>query len=365
MIQSLMQGLNERDMQAVVNSYNLTPFYWPTLFPLKQNLTLTWKALERKAGLRIAADIVARGSKLTAKTRQAIAKLTGDIPKVAIKREKDEDELNEYDLMVALASDDANLKALVEAWAEDTQFCWDGVASRLEWIALQTMSLGKVTLTNENNVGPLSEFDVDYEMGERKLGYFAGSNTWDNVAAKPISKDFRGVTTAARKKGVNLKYAFMNTNTFAKFAEIEEVKKISASYVQNVLGATFTPTVDAVNTALKTLAYLHGLEIRVIDQNITVELSNGEEHTGNPFADDVVMFSESLVQGQTFWTVPTDFKREGTPAIKVMNGPILIKKFAEEEPIKEVTIGTANAFPAWLASGNSYLLDVTHDAWSK
>lgn len=62
MIGTLMRGLVEKDMQAVVNSYDLKPYYYPTLFPLKETYTLTWKALETQVGLKIAADLVARGA---------------------------------------------------------------------------------------------------------------------------------------------------------------------------------------------------------------------------------------------------------------------------------------------------------------
>jgi len=46
-----MIGITERDMQAVVNTYDLKPYYYPTLFPLKENYTLTWKALEAQERL--------------------------------------------------------------------------------------------------------------------------------------------------------------------------------------------------------------------------------------------------------------------------------------------------------------------------
>lgn len=365
MLQTLMVGLTEKDMQAVVKTYNFNPFYWPTLFPLKQNLTLSWKALEKQAGVRIAADIVARGASLDKKTREALNRLQGDIPKIAIKRTKEEDELNEYDIMVALAGNNPDLRALVEAWAEDTQFCWDGVAARLEWIALQSISLGKVTLTSDNNAGPLSEFNADYAIdAARKKGYQTGSASWDNTSAKPITKDFRAIVKAARAEQINLRYAFMNAATFAKFAECEEVIKLSASFAQNVLGVAYTPTVESVNEALKRLAYLYGLQIIVIDQQITIEKKDGERITANPFADDVVLFSEDKILGNTFYTIPADFKLKGSAAIKALNGPVCIKKYSLEEPICEVTQGIANAFPAWLASGRSFLMDVTHSSWT-
>jgi len=361
-----MVGLVERDMQGVINSYDLKPYYYPTLFPLKQNYTLTWKALEAQTGLKIAADLVARGVSIDKKTREALNRIQGDIPKIAIKRTMNDEELDDYDVMVAMTSQNPDLRALVEVWAKDTEYCWTGVAARLEWMALQQISLGKITLTKDNNVSVLSEYDVDYEIpAEQKLGYQTGSTSWDNVSAKPISKDFKNIVKAARAKGIHLKFAFMNVDTFAKFADTEEVQKKCASFAANALDLQDTPDLETVNKAMKKLAYLYGLQIAVIDQDITLELADGSRpYSGNPFADDVVMFSETKQLGYTYWKTPADNKLQGTAAIKAMNGHTLIKKFANEEPVEEVTMGVANAFPAWLSSSRTYLLDTAHTSWS-
>ena len=44
---SLMTGLNQTDLQAVVGSYNLEQYYYPTLFPLREASTLSWRMLQR------------------------------------------------------------------------------------------------------------------------------------------------------------------------------------------------------------------------------------------------------------------------------------------------------------------------------
>lgn len=366
MLKSLMVGLTERDMQAVINTYDLKPYYYPTLFPIKENYTLTWKALEAQTGLKIAGDLVARGATIDAKTREAIARIQGDIPKIAIKRIKDENELNEYDIMVAMTSTNPDLRALVDAWAEDTKYCWDGVANRLEWIALKSISLGKVTLTNDNNNSVVSEYDVDYGIdGTQKMGFQTGSAAWGNsTSAHPFSKDFRAVVKAAKAKGISLKYAFMNTDTFSDLAQTEEAIKLCASFASNALGIAHTPSLQQVNASMAGLAYMNGLQIVVIDQNITIEKADGSHKTGNPFADNVVMFNESKVLGKTYWKKPADMSLQGSVAIKALNGHTCVKKYSTDEPIQEVTVGLANAFPAWLSSGRSYLLDTAHNSWS-
>lgn len=362
-----MRGLVEKDMQAVINTYDLKPFYYPTLFPLKQTYTLTWKALETQVGLKIAADLVARGASIDAKTREAIARLQGDIPKIAIKRIKNDEELNDYDIMVAMTSQNPNLRALVDAWAEDTNYCWTGVAARLEWMALQQISLGKITLSNDNNVSVLSEYDVDYQLpAAHKVGFQTGSANWaTSSSAKPISKDFKAIVKAAKKEGISLKYAFMSLDTFATFTETEEVQKVCASFAANALQIQQTPSLEQVNNALRGLSYLRGLQVVVIDQDITVELADGSRpFSGNPFTENVVMFSETSTLGQTFWKTPADMNVQGSVALRAMNGHTLIKKFAIEEPLQEVTMGIANAFPAWLTSSRSFLMSTDAESWN-
>lgn len=358
-----MKGLSEKDMTAVVHTYDLKPFYYPSLFPLRENYTLTWKTLEAQSGLRIAADLVARGVTVDKKTREAIARLQGDIPKISVKRTKDDEQLTEYDVMIAMTSQNPDLRRIVEFWAEDTEFCWTAVAARIEWMALTQISLGKIPITKDTNVSVISEYEVDYEIPDsRKVGT---SLSWKNAqTAKPF-QDFKTIVKAAKAEGINLKFAFMNLDTFADMAETAEVQKACASFAANALSIQQTPSLEQVNAAMARLPYLRSLQIIVIDQDITIELADGTRpFSGNPFADDVVMFSETKILGNTFWKKPADANVTGSVSIKAMNGHTLIKKFAEEEPLEEITMGIANAFPAWTASQRSYLLDTTHESWS-
>lgn len=361
-----MVGLNEKDMQAVINTYDLKDYYYPTLFPLKETNFLTWKMLEAQAGLKIAADLVARGSTIPRKTRQAISRIQGDIPKISISREKNEDELTEYDIMIAMSSNNPDLKALVEFWAEDTKYCWDGVAARAEWIALREISLGKVKFTNSNNAAVVTEYDVDYEMSsEQKIG--VSTSYRSGTTAKPLSVDIPKALKLGKSMGVTFKYMFMNVDTFESFANQEEVWKKCSSFIQNATGTQDAPDVATVNAYLaKKKEKYRGLQIIVIDQEITIELADGEQITENPFVDDVILFSESKVLGSTWWKRPIDAKKmPGSVAEKVMHGHTLVKKYSEESPVKEVTEGIANLFPAWNLAGRSVLMQTNATSWNK
>ena len=366
MQKTLMVGLNEKDMAAVIHTYDLKPYYYPTLFPLKETSFLTWKMLEAQSGLKIAADLVSRGATIGKKTREAISRIQGDIPKIAISREKNEDELNDYDIMVAMSSQNPDLKALVEFWAEDTKFCWDGVAARTEWIALKQISLGKVQFTNSNNAAVVTEYNVDYLMpAKQKIGV---ETSWaSGTSGKPLSKDFKEAIKQGKAIGAKYKVAFMNPTTFEKMVSQEEVIKKCASYAQNILGVSESPDLETFNAYLtKKATEFGGLQVVIIDQDITIELADGSRSTSNPFENDVVLFSESKVLGATHWKRPIDAKKmEGSTAMKVMHGHTLIKKYSNESPVQEVTEGISNLFPAWNLAGRSVLMQVDATSWTK
>ena len=365
MQKSLMVGLNEKDMEAVIRTYDLKAFYYPTLFPLKETNFLTWKALEAQAGLKIAGDLTARGATIPRKTREATNRIQGDIPKITISREKDEEDLTEYDIMVAMSSNNPDLQNLVEFWAEDTEYCWNGVAARAEWIALKEISLGRVKFTNSNNASVVSEYDVDYRMASnQKIGV---KTAWTSgTSAKPLTVDFVAAIKNGKNRGVSYKFAFMNVDTFEQFASQDEVMKKCSSYIQNATGTEDTPDVGTVNAYLAKKKELYrGLQIIVIDQEITLELADGSRITENPFADNVVLFSESKVLGNTYWKRPIDAKpMAGSVAEKVMRGHTLIKKYSEESPVKEVTEGISNLFPAWKLAGRSLLMQTNATSWN-
>ena len=366
MLKSLMVGLDEKNMAAVIHTYDLKDYYYPTLFPLKETNRLDWKMLEAQAGLKIAADLISRGATIPKKMRDAISRIQGDIPKISISREKTEDELTEYDIMVAMAGNNPDLKALVEFWAEDTKFCWDGVAARAEWIALRQISLGKVKFTNSNNAAIVTEYDVDYLIPkEQKIG--VATPYTSGTSGKPLSKDIPTALKQGKSIGANYKFMFMNVETFAKFASQEEVVKKCATLIESITGATDTPDLQTVNAYLAKKKELYkGLQIVVIDQDITIELADGTRTTSNPFEDDVILFSESKVLGNTYWKRPIDAKPiAGSVAEKVMHGHTLIKKYSTESPVMEVTEGISNLFPAWNLAGRSVLMQTDKTSWDK
>jgi hypothetical protein len=254
------------------------------------------------------------------------------------------------------------LKAIVEFWAEDTQFCWNAVAARAEWLALQQISLGKVTMTNANNNSVVTEFDVDYAMpSTQKIGV---NTVYAAYAGKPFTKDIPAAIKAGKDIGVTFKYMFMNSDTLALFAQQEETIKTCASYLSNLAAMAQAPDLDAINQTLAKKIAFKGIQIIEVDQEITIEKADGTRTTTNPFATTLSCLAK---QGSWNYNVEETYRHEfnGSPAIKVMNGHTLIKKYSEEDPVKEVTSGIANLFPVWNLADRSLLMNVDATTWTK
>ena len=368
MQKTLMEGLNEPGMQAVLHTFDLKDYLYPGLFPFDETdaYSLTWKSLEAQSGLRIAADVVARGATIPRKTREAIERIQGQIPKIAVAREKTEIDLTDYRWWQAMAPNDFSKRKMVSFVVNDMKYCWDGVASRLEWLALKSISLGKVNLNNLNNAAVVSEFDADYQIpSAQKIGVatsYAGATN-----GNPFTNDFPKALDIGKKMGVTYKYAFMNVETFKKLASQEEAIKYTSTLMQNLSGIQNKPSVSTVNDYLASQsAWFNGLQIRVIDQSITIEHADGTRTTGNPFEDDVIMFSESETLGNTFWNRPIEADvLPNDVETKAMHGHTLIRKYSTKEPVSEVTIGTANAFPAWSLARRSLLMQTNATTWNK
>ena len=147
MKKTLINGLNEKGLQAYLNRLDLQDFYYPTLFPSKFTPTLTWKALAGEQGVPVAADVISFDSRAPRKTREIVERLQGDIPKIAIGRDKTESELNEYFQLQNFAQTTEGANALLDWAFNDVEFCFRGVNARLEWLALQAISQGVVSLT--------------------------------------------------------------------------------------------------------------------------------------------------------------------------------------------------------------------------
>lgn len=358
-VNTLIHGLTEQMVQARLNTADAKPFLFGTYFPVKKVNGFTWSTLQNQLGRsHVAADLHADNGTIVRKRRPVFESAKGDIPFIAISREMKRSELKDYQTALAFAQD-ADATKLVQFWGEDVDFCFEGVQSELEFIAWQLFSnAGKLHFTTSNNATFANEFDLDYDVdAEAKV---KAASDWTNAASADVIGDLVKIIKGAKGRGLNPKFAFVSLDEFYKIASCDQIIKACASYLVNAVGMAQTPDLNSVNTMLAKQAWLNGLQLRVVDQTITRELQDGTATSGNPFADNVLVLTESEQLGRTQY----DILAEDNPAIiRAERSHTVIKKYGTAEPTAEITIGQADAIPVFDSAYRNVYVKTDSSSW--
>lgn len=342
-VNTLIHGLTQPMVQARLNLADASPFYFGRLFPVKKVNGFVWRTLANQLEKKnVAADLHSDNATVVRKRRPIFESAKGDIPFISISREMTRREIKEYQTERAFAQD-ADATELVQYWGNDIDFCFNGVQSELEYIALKLLSgAGKLEFTTTTNATYANEFDLDYDVDpEMKV---KSSSDWANKTSADIIGDLRGFIKLAKDNKLNPKFAFVNLDEFYKIASADQIVKACASFAANALGVSQTPDLTQVNAMLSKQAWLNGIQLRILDQTITREFSDGTQTSGNPFENCRMVLSESEQLGTTQY----DILQENSDLIlRAERSHTIVKKYGTVEPQSEVTIGQADAVPVF------------------
>lgn len=359
-VNTMIDGLTQQMIQARLNTADSKPFLFGQYFPVKKVNGFNWRTLTNQlAKSHVAADVHADNGTILRKSRPVFESAQGDMPYIAISREMSRSEMKDYQTAAALAKDAAATE-LVNFWGADVDFCFEGVNSELEYIAWALLSkAGKLPFTTSNNATFANEFDLDYQVAD-DLKKATGTD-WGTAATADVIGDLANLIKQGKALGLNPKFAFVNLDTFYKIASAEQVIKACASFAQNALNISQTPDLAAVNAMLKKQAWLNGVQLVVIDQNVTRELQDGTQTSANPFDTDRLILAESEKLGSTQY----DVLNENSPLIlKAQRAHIGVKKYGTVEPLGEVTIGEADALPVLDTAYRNIYVKTDGNAWS-
>lgn len=342
-VNTLIDGLTSQMVQARINSIDVKPFLFGTYFPVKKVNGFQWKTLSNQLEKRnVAADLHTDNGTILRKHRPVFESARGDIPFISISREMKRSEIKEYQTARAFAPD-ADATALVEYWGNDVDFCFNGVQSELEFIAWKLASnAGKLEFTTNTNATYANEFDLDYDVDD-DMKVATGSD-WSDSNKADIIGNLVKIVQGAKAKGLNPKFGFISLNQLYEICTSEQIIKSCASYIANAVGMAQTPDLTAVNTMLAKQAWLNGLQLRVIDQDITREAQDGTTTNGNPFEDHRLVLSETERLGSTQYDI---LQENDELILRAERAHTVVKKYGTIEPKAEVTIGQADSVPVF------------------
>lgn len=360
-VNTLIHGLNQQMVQTRLNTIDMKPFLFGTYFPVKKVTGFDWKTLTNQLTKRnVAADLHADNGTIIRKRRPIFESVKGDLPYIAISREMTRADMKRYQTERALSKDD-DATALVEFWGEDVDFCGTGVQSELEYIAWKLASnAGVMKFTTTTNATFANEFDLDYDVDDEQK--CVTLTDWGDRANADIIGDLVALREHAKKYGRNPKFAFVNLNELYRIASTDQIIKQCASFASNALGISQTPDLKQINQMLGKQAWLGGLQLRVIDQDITREFDDKPDITGNPFEDHRMVLSETEKLGSTQYDILDD-NNASNCIIRAVRSHTVIKKYGTIEPQGEVTIGEADAIPVLDSAYRNLYVRTDKSSW--
>lgn len=342
--------LEVKDLEVTVNSYKPgLGLAWGQLFPLKYTPRFDIKGLEGDEGIPVSADRVAFNAKAPKKTRKNIGSWSGKLGKIAVSREKDEIEINEYNDLTVLAAqsgDPATARYLVDMVYDDVKFCNDAMNYRVEADALRVGCSGKQTYKKEYDGDMVTADEINFNVPEENFG--GVSVKWDDAKKADGLKDLANwQKKIARKGGAKPLYAIMEQAKFDQLLLQESVaKRMFPRYDQTLVTADMI-SLQSINT------YMSGKgwpQILVIDSYTTIEAKDGTKTTLKPWNENVVVMSPVPRLGYTYYkSVPMV---PNTDASQAQSSFYKLTVYSEINPMLEVTMAEAYVQPA-LSNRNS------------
>ncbi len=339
---SLLHEMNKKSLMVYLSNQVPRRFYWQDFFPSRPTPYLKYETLIGSKGNPVMADVVAGNTPAPIKRRPVTKILKGDLPPIKISRPMKETDLNDYNLFRAYA-DDSLKNEILRLVFGDVDFCFDGVNSRLEWLALRAMSQTYIALTTTNNAGIRTTSNIDYQMLDARKNTVAV--VWGAAVGTttPIT-DFIAAKAEATTLGIKLKYAIMDATDWGYFQASTQVQNYCLGYMVGGTKVTLAPTRAVAN------AMLAGQElpqIIVVEQSLLAEDRDNAQTAVTPWVTGHVLFTPDLNLGDMFFGPIADETNPPKQAIQTKRDGVLIQKFSEVNPITEWTLGITNAFPSW------------------
>lgn len=361
MERSLIKQVNRKNMSARLNSRKVKPVFFPNFFGVKQKSSLKWETLTGEKGAPVIADVISYDASAPQKTREVVGKMSGDIPKTAVKRGMNESDWNEYLQLSRDCNGDADLQALLDLSFKDQDFVYNAVRARFEWWCMQLMSKGGFALNKSNNNGIVTEEFVG--CGMPKANRKVAAKDWANASTADGLQDIEDVIVAAAADGVSLRYVIMRSDEFSLLKKQKSTMEKVKGWINQKDKLTITKKV--INEYLA--AQEKPVTIVVIDPSVRIEDEAHKRTTVNPWESRRVCFLEDLNVGD-IQHGPIAAERSAEYAKKattLKKDFIFISKWSELEPFKEWTKAEANAIPVINDPDAMYILKADAQAWEE
>lgn len=340
-----LYDLDKSGVQAEVNSYIPgSGLVWSVLFPLKYTPKFDIKGIEGEEGIPVSADRVAFSTKAPKKTRKTVGSWNGKLSKISISRERDEEEINEYNELKIIAAanteDKATAQYMVDMVYNDVTFVNTGTDYKIEIDALRIGSHGIQTFPAKIEGDMATEDIINFNVPSTN---FSGAiKRWSDPEADGIADIVKSQKAIAKKGLKKPMWAICEDSTFELLmSQKKTIKRVAPILLQATnLESSEVLSLESVNAYMRKKGYPQFL---VIDSYATIEPKNGDQFTIKPWNENVVTLSPVPQLGWTYFKpVPIV---PNTDALQVQGKYAKTTVYSEVNPMLEVTMCEAYVQP--------------------
>lgn len=296
----------------------------------------------------IAADYVAVDSPLPLKSRDALSKASGKLPKMGIKRNLKESEINALNVMEAQGGQALEIRRRL---VQDPVFCSVGIDERNEYSLLFGLSNGYVAVRDEDNPSELLRISYQY-LADNKLGV-------NDTAVGLTVDDLKRAIDRADRDGNSIVQFWISKATFDALKKTDSAKELVATYNGQTYDSATKLPVPTASKFQEAFEDETGVTFRIINRTVRLE-QDGVRKNVKPWNNNMVIGvcntmigalvygrlaeSSNPVTGVTYQTIET-YK--------------LISKFSKTDPLLETTAAQAYVLPVIEDVDQIYQIDIT------
>ena len=295
---------------------------------------------------QVAADVVSLDSPLPLKARDTIEHVTGDIPKLGLKRYLTEKDIKDLQAMIAQGQP---INRVLDRLYQDLPWAINAIYERLEDLFLSEFSTGVGLSTRSNGTGV--RIDVGYKTANQ---FFAQTAVWSASATATPIDDIQKVVDQAEEDGNIITDVYLDDYALRNLYKCDQIKQRYAFLV------------DFVGSSIPALNYDKLGQVFQDEWNITIHRVrrkvrteiNGEQQAHSPWAEGRLVFACDDKVGDLVWTDVVEMTRPVRDVVyQTADEFILASQYAKNDPYREFTASQAMVVPVISNVDRIYTLD--------
>lgn len=295
---------------------------------------------------QVAADVVALDSELPLKARDTVENISGEIPKLGLKRYLTEKDIKDIQTMIAQGQP---INRVVERIFQDLPWAIQAIYERIEDIFLSELSTGVGLSARSNGTGV--RIDMKYKADHQ----FGVAVVWANNpdTATPID-DIQEVVNKAEEDGNVITDLYLDDFALRALYKTKQMKERYAFTVDFVGSAIPALNFEKLNSVFEDE---WNITLHRVRRKVRTEL-NGVQASHSPWAEGRCVFVCDNTVGDLVWTDTVEMNRPVAGVVyQTADEFILASQYSKNDPYREFTSSQAMVVPILNSVDRIYTLD--------